>query len=388
MSDSAGWVPPPGYGPPPTPPGYGPPPTAPGWGQPQPPPGYGPPPSYPGYGPPQPPPGWGQQWGAPPDVKPGVVPLRPLTIGEILDGGFATVRKHAKPIFGVAAVLGGVVQLSRVVVGLAFHDVGGALSGVPYTTTGSGQDFELHLDSAGITATVVQYVLSAILAALLIGFVTAVVAQAVLGRPVDTRDLVRRVAARWWKLLMVSLVAGILPFLPLALFILFALPGSARALGVLGILGLPVAFYIWGKITVAVPALVLERLGVAGSIARSWRLVRGSFWRTWWLRFLTTLIVGIAGTVIGLPFRLLAALFGGGLSSFAAGGGSHIGAGVITTIGSAFVWMLTEPLLASVVTLIYIDRRMRAEALDLQLIRAAQLQQQQQQQRPQWQAQW
>jgi hypothetical protein len=87
--------------------------------------------------------------------------------------------------------------------------------------------------------------------------------------------------------------------------------------------------------------------------------------------------VGIAGTVIGLPFRLLAALFGNGLSAFATGGGTSIGAGVITTIGAALVWMLTEPLLASVVTLIYIDRRMRAEALDLQLIRAAQQQPQQ-----------
>jgi hypothetical protein len=306
-----------------------------------------------------------------------VVALRPLTIGEILDGGFATIRTYAKPIFGVAAVLGAVVQLSRVIVGLAFHDVGGALSGVPYTTTGSGQDFAIHLDSAGLTATIVQYILSAIFAALLIGFVTAVVAEAVLGRPVDTRELIGRVAKRWWALLLLSLVAGILPFLPLALFALFALPGAAKGFGALGVLSLPLAVYIWGKTTIAVPALVLERLGVWASIGRSWRLVRGSFWRTWWLRALATLIVGIAGTVIGLPFRLLAALFGNGLSAFATGGGTSIGAGVITTIGAALVWMLTEPLLASVVTLIYIDRRMRAEALDLQLIRAAQQQPQQ-----------
>jgi hypothetical protein len=181
-------------------------------------------------------------------------------------------------------------------------------------------------------------------------------------------------------LLLLSLLAGVLPFLPFTLFILFAVPG-ARWLGALGVLGIPLAVYIWGKTTVVVPALVLENLGVGAAIARSWRLVKGSFWRTWWLRALTTLIVGIASSVIGIPFRILGSLFGGGFSAFTTGGSDHLGSGVITTIGSAIVWMLTEPLLASVVTLIYIDRRMRAEALDLQLIRAAQAQSQP---RPQW----
>ena len=98
---------PPGTGPsgtgPPDPPGW------PGWDQP----GYGQPgPGQPGYRQPRPgPPGYGQpppgQWprfseAAP---KPGVIPLRPLGVGEILDGAFASIRRNPKAILGLAAVV-------------------------------------------------------------------------------------------------------------------------------------------------------------------------------------------------------------------------------------------------------------------------------------------
>ena len=105
--------PPPGSaGPPPGQPGY----SQPGYSQPgysQPghgQPGYGyPGPWQPGYGPP--PPGPGPRYGtaAP---KPGVIPLRPLGLGEILDGSFATIRRNPKATLGIAAI---VVTISAVI---------------------------------------------------------------------------------------------------------------------------------------------------------------------------------------------------------------------------------------------------------------------------------
>jgi hypothetical protein len=44
----------------------------------------------------------------------------------------------------------------------------------------------------------------------------------------------------------------------------------------------------------------------------------------------------------------------------------------MVVIFSAIVWTLTQPLIAASLTLIYMDRRMRAEGLDIQLTRAAQ----------------
>src|SRR3954469_4058172 len=53
-------------------------------------------------------PGWGQPgWGQPrpPEPKPGVVPLRPLGLGELLDGAVALIRRYPRPVLGLSAAL-------------------------------------------------------------------------------------------------------------------------------------------------------------------------------------------------------------------------------------------------------------------------------------------
>jgi len=120
---SYGAPPPPAYGTPP-PPSYGAQPPPPAYGTPPPPPSYGTPPP-PAYGA-QPPPAWGQpaqQWGygqppapwgylPPPSPKPGVIPLRPLALGEILDGAVQTIRQNPK----VMLVLSAIVNLALTVI--------------------------------------------------------------------------------------------------------------------------------------------------------------------------------------------------------------------------------------------------------------------------------
>ena len=106
--------PPPGY-PPPGYQGYPPP----GY-QPYPPPGYQgyPPPGYPGYPPPgYPPPGYGAFPPMPPAIKPGVIPLRPLTLTDILNGAFSYIRTNPKATLGLTTVVVVIAQL----IGLALQ---------------------------------------------------------------------------------------------------------------------------------------------------------------------------------------------------------------------------------------------------------------------------
>src|SRR6185437_2024795 len=77
-----GYGPPGGYG---TPGGYG----APG--------GYGTPGGYGAYG--------GGPYGRPQAPKPGIVPLRPLNMTEILDGAFAAIRWNPKTILTSSAAV-------------------------------------------------------------------------------------------------------------------------------------------------------------------------------------------------------------------------------------------------------------------------------------------
>ena len=37
--------------------------------------------------------------------KPGIIPLRPLSVGEILDGTFTTIRRHPKATLGLSAAV-------------------------------------------------------------------------------------------------------------------------------------------------------------------------------------------------------------------------------------------------------------------------------------------
>lgn len=322
--------------------------NAPGWSQPSqpsPPPPAAPPPGWDGA------PGW-QGYAPRVDYKPGVVPLRPLSVGEILDGGFATIRRNPRIVFGSAFALAAALELVRLGLGSALSNVGGAVTSSLPKDDGP----RLVITSGGVAAVVLSYVASAIFSALLAGVATEVVGKAVVGQRVEGRAVLGAVGRRWWRLVLVSVLAGALPFLPVLLLI-------AGPVGI--ILALPVALYLWGKLALVVPAFVLERTGVGAAISRSWRLVRGAFWRTWGLRALAYLIVVIAGGVLSIPF---------GLSTFRdLSGGNTASAGslALSTIGAGIVWMLTQPLLAAAVTLIYIDRRMRAEGLDIQLTQVA-----------------
>ncbi|MGA7050583.1 MAG: hypothetical protein WBZ37_04800, partial [Mycobacterium sp.] len=85
-------------------------------------PGYaGPPPGYwsaPDYGPPlygaPPGYGWGSQYGPPPVpgvAKPGIIPLRPLTLSEIFNGAVGYIRTNPKATLGLTAIVVVVMQI-------------------------------------------------------------------------------------------------------------------------------------------------------------------------------------------------------------------------------------------------------------------------------------
>src|SRR5689334_11680244 len=79
-----------------------------------PPPGYQgyPPPGYQGYPPPGYPPfGYQALPPAPPAIKPGVIPLRPLTLTDILNGAFSYIRTNPKATLGLTTVVVVIAQL-------------------------------------------------------------------------------------------------------------------------------------------------------------------------------------------------------------------------------------------------------------------------------------
>jgi len=130
--------------------------------------------------------------------------------------------------------------------------------------------------------------------------------------------------------------------------------------------------WLWIQLSLAGPALLLEEKSVLASLRRSWRLVRGSFWRV----FLVLLVVGIitylTSLLIQAPFGIIATLV-----DVAAENTLHtqfwptVLSAAIGAVGQTVSGAVLNPWSAAVVALLYIDLRMRREGLDVELIRAA-----------------
>ena len=360
------WFPPADLGaasPRPAPGSAPPPPGQPGYGQP----GYGHPgPWPPDYGPP--PPGPAPRYGDP-APKPGVIPLRPLGLGEILDGSFATIRRNPKATLGIAAIIMTISVIISVAVTRNLVNV--SSPGQNLTSQQAGhllsQIFADALPVVGVTV-----LLTIIVQAVLAGLLAPVIAREASGQRISAGDAWRAAAPRLPSVLLATLLvllAGLGPLLVLGLILLIGFAASASpviivAMGVPGFL-VAVVLSIWFStmFSLVTPVVVLEHERPGAALARSWRLVRRSFWRVFGILLLAGIIVAVAGSILQLPFLFLSTLFGGS-AGFTAGT-------VIAAIGTIAAGTVTRPISAAVTVLLYVDMRMRKEGLDLALRTAA-----------------
>ncbi|MFG2622250.1 hypothetical protein ACGFXC_31985 [Streptomyces sp. NPDC048507] len=359
---SPGTTPPPAPAPaPPAPPQPQPQPPA-GWGS------YGSPSQQPGapYGYPGGPGGWG---GPPAAAKPGVIPLRPLGLGEILDGAVSTLRGHWRSVLSVSLVVAALCQTGLLFVQRAVVDSS-------LLTTGRRPTDEELADQLGNTAFLygAQYFLEALGLFLVTALLAPVVSRAVLGRPSsvsDTLKAVRPLAPRMAGLIAVLLLGALAAaFVP-------ALPGILTGNVTAAALGVPVGLVLlaWFYVTfvLAPPALMLERGSIADALKRSAKLVRGSWWRIFGISLLTWILRTITAGIIVMPFAGIALFiapggFSGLLDGTAATSWTFL---IITALGGIVGSAVTVPMQTGVTTLLYVDQRIRREALDLELARAA-----------------
>ncbi|CAM5447488.1 glycerophosphoryl diester phosphodiesterase membrane domain-containing protein [Streptomyces aurantiogriseus] len=351
-----------------------PPPPGPGWG-PRPPGGYGGPTGpggYGGYGGYGAPGGWG---GPPPAAKPGVIPLRPLGVGEILDGAVSTMRTHWRTVLGISLAVALVIEIIVVLLqGLVLNDTTSTTALTDPSATLDEQTRAMGdvMRNSGVVALIA--LIGTIMATALL---TTVTSRAVLGKPVTTgeawRDARPQVLRLFGLIFFVLLIAA-------GVLVLGALPGrlvggdagsGLSALGIIG--GLVAVVWLLVRFSLASPALMLEKQGIKKALSRSAKLVRGSWWRVFGIQLLSLFIANMVAMIVAVPFALLgAALSDGGLGAFA-DGSSELGWTylIVSGVGSVIGSLITFPITAGVTVLLYIDQRIRREALDLDLARAA-----------------
>lgn len=241
--------------------------------------------------------------------------LRPMSLGEIVDGSLTLLRQHLGLFFGLSVVCMGVPTL--LVVAADTNILGGG-------------------DAANMGYNVLGRLLEGLGYLLLNGATIFFVSEMYLGRERRLGEALRFGAGKMGSLFIVNLAAGIIVMLGLVLLVI---PGIIAACG----------------LAVTSQAVVLEILPAStNSISRSWALTKGFKGKVFLLALVMFAL--FACLLLGLVFgvALLTAFFKAMV--------------LPATLLMVLLILMWYPFTSCVLTLLYYDLKVRKEGFDLELL--------------------
>jgi len=285
--------------------------------------------------------------------------LRPLSFGEILDGAFTLYRRNF-----VTFVVTAMIPAAVIVV--AFLALGGGI--VAAMTSPDPTAIFGALLGGGLLVMVVGF--GAWLTVW--GGLTHQASEAYTGQPASVSDGLRA----GFRAALPMILSGLLAFLgimvaAIGVFIVMAVVlGIFAAMGgVMAGLGVLLAFVGWcafmlvasAVLFAVAPAIVVEKAGAIEALERSFALARGALGRVIGLMLVTILITYLPSMAVMMVT--------GGFSQMMNPEAVPTASQVITqqVLGMG-VSILTTPFMVAVIVLLYFDRRVRTEALDVQMM--------------------
>jgi hypothetical protein len=231
--------------------------------------------------------------------------LRPMSVGEILDGAVTLYRTSFTTLVSVAIVFLGIPAALRVFVSLS-----GQSLGLMEFLALMVWSFGSLLSSAGTLW---------------------VISETYLGRQASVGEAVRFAFSKIVPLFLAGLAVGIIVMFGLLLLVV---PGIIAACGY----------------AVVSQAVVLEDVSADVALKRSWQLTKGFRWKVFGLGCVAFLIIFLPAMV----FSFLA--------------GTLPGEGTTGSVLGDFVSLIITPLFTCAFTLLYYDLRVRKEAFDLEML--------------------
>ena len=350
---------------------------------------YGSPP--PGrHGADQPPTPAGADWAAPAGgfflaPKPGIIPLRPLSIGEIISGAFESLRANPRAMFLPSLI----VLTATGVLSAVMNYLGTSLLfsrlGVILDSSDVQVSRILPVFMGSFASQIVGALLTALATTILTGLLIVAVSRSVLGRIATPGEVWERTRGRILPLIgqtllitlitviadTIILVIGIVLIAVIATSIMGPDPGAGAIIATvlvalaLTVLVLIAAVFLIVRLSLAPAALMLENTGVVEGIGRSWALTRGSFWRVLGILVLAGLITGLVTGTLSFGLGMVFGVVSVGLPA------AHPLVSAVTVLLTSVLSALVLPFTAAVTALTYIDLRMRTEGLDVELRQAA-----------------
>ncbi|MGL4173749.1 MAG: hypothetical protein ACRCTR_06715 [Actinomycetota bacterium] len=303
--------------------------------------------------------------------QPGIIPFRPLSLGELLDGSVKAMRYNPKIMFGLSAAIG----LLSAVFSTALVFVGSrpVINALNNAAPSPDADIGTPILVVSSLNSIAQIFVLAVLTGLLVHSVH----QSTLGGRPSFGEVWRHVG---WKgalrLVMLTaavssifiIVTAVLVLLVIGITLLSEVAGLFSLFAAL--LGGAVALtWLMVRFALSPAVLVMENVGVIHALRRSPQIIRGSWWRVFGILLLAYVIAFAVSSVLQTPF----ALAGGLLFGLTVESGSETTGFLallgITNLGSALANAVVYPFLSAVTCLLYIDSRIRREGWDVELNR-------------------
>ena len=348
-------------------------------------------PPPPGWQPPEPEqqPRWGRPPGTPPSPgpaaayaypvglpvahKPGAIPLRPLVLSDIFDGAFRIIRYNPRATIGAAVLVSAVAMIVPIVAGLATGSTGGLSPDPGSDSLSDSQIVDLLIAGGGL---LMGAQLQAVGLLFVSGMIAHVSSAAAVGRKLTMAEAWAATRGKRWRLLGMSFLLGLgvvavvgiaVDLIAIAALVFDAPLGEVVLFAVLLALMVVVGYlWFWVRIrALAVPTLMLEPVGIFGALGRAIRLSRSQFWRLLGLLLLVSIVVGVAGGILRLPFSIAGQLF---LTTSTDTGYGLLIYLVLSAVGTVVSSAVLQPFSAAVSALLYIDQRIRKEAYDVELL--------------------
>ncbi|GAB3832803.1 hypothetical protein [Kribbella italica] len=312
-------------------------------------------------------------------------PLRPWLPADLLDNAARTISENKAIMLGLPVLAG--IALAAVQAGLTQLTVPGGIGAL------FGEDDPLEQAGAALLLMYgVQLVLFAVVSSMLAGIIALAAVRSQLGRRLGPRELLRLVRPALPALAAVGLLQSLsfvvllagwgLSVFGIGLGADAAISSDAAGLvSVLLILVGAVLVIIFGiRLVLAGTVVLMEgkhapdiglyvpaRVGVFGSLKRSWYLVKGRFWRVFGVLLFGGVVVNIVSYALQFGVTTLVLTLGSWVDSSGGDAALIVGIAVAAAAGVATVATLIASLafMSAVQALIYLDLRVRREGLDL-----------------------
>lgn len=297
--------------------------------------------------------------------------LRPMSTSQVLDRTFHIYRNHFVLLAGIGALLPAMLLVMQ----LAFIPLGFP----PRATAKTAPEALVILLLGYFCCYGVIYLVGTALAG---GATVVGVSKLHLGQGVTIGEAYKQVFSRFWRIVGVIVLLGLIVFGSLfvgefiAIIVVTFSVGStaifARGGGAMMGIGVIVAviwavavfvgailaaLFFYSKLALAIPACILEQLPVGVAMRRSWYLTKGSVGRIMLVNLLTWVLSFVLGLALTIPGQVLVAT----LPSKA----QLLGL-VLQHIGGFIAGVVAGPIATTAIALIYYDQRVRKEAFDLQ----------------------